>query len=170
MTIASCLSIASCTAFLSWVSRIGIPQLRNSQNIDAFIDAFGSIAYDTLPENRALNRITQSAASDRPIPPIFAAWSRELPSSTAAIAENWRACAAFFTAAQPAEHRRSYSPSAQQWLGKRPSICHLETFYRPIWESRSEVRLPEDWYYHFNWLTPGAAKTFEQAKINTLWL
>ena len=45
----------------------------------------------------ALNRITQSRSVWRSMPPIFAACSRELPSSTAAIASSRRACAAFFT-------------------------------------------------------------------------
>src|SRR5207302_2679507 len=44
----------------------------------------------------ALNRITQSRSVWRSIPPIFAAFSREAPSSTPAIANSLRACAASF--------------------------------------------------------------------------
>ena len=78
----------------------------------------------------SLNRITQSrSVSDpcrrswRPLP----VWRRQAPLQLPTIDAPAQHSS---PAAQRAERHRSYSPSVPRWPahGKRPSVCHLESF------------------------------------------
>ena len=87
----------------------------------------------------SLNRIIQSRASADPCRRIRAA-----PSSTAAITNDRRACAAFFIRCAIRRRHSSYSPLANDH--PFATLNHFSRFWNP-----ERVRLPEAWYKTIRW-------------------